>query len=40
MVHKVKKGENLSQIAQKYGTTVDALVKLNKIKNADYILID
>ncbi|MDR2148481.1 MAG: LysM peptidoglycan-binding domain-containing protein [Tannerella sp.] len=28
-IHRVKKGETLSQIARKYGTTVDALCKLN-----------
>lgn len=35
--HTVKKGDNLTYIAKKYGTTVNALVKLNKIKNANLI---
>ena len=39
MEHKVKQGESLSKIAKKYGTTVDELVKLNKIKNANHILV-
>ena len=30
--HKVKQGENLSRIAKKYNTTVDAIKKANKIK--------
>jgi len=33
----VKKGDSLWKIAQKYKTTVDELVKLNKIKNPDLI---
>ena len=33
----VKKGDTLSAIAKKYGTTVDALVKLNGIKNKNLI---
>jgi LysM repeat protein len=35
--HKVRSGETLSMIAAKYGTTVTALVKLNKIKNPSLI---
>lgn len=35
--HKVSVGENLTKIAKKYGTTVDALVKLNSIKNKNLI---
>ena len=31
--HKVRRGENLSRIAQKYGTTVSAIASANKIKN-------
>lgn len=31
--HKVKKGENLTVIAQKYGTTVDKIKKANNLKN-------
>lgn len=34
----VKKGDTLSEIAAKYGTTVDALVKLNGIKNPNLII--
>jgi LysM repeat protein len=37
--HKVVKGEDLSKIAKKYGTTVDALVKLNGIKNKNLIYV-
>lgn len=33
----VKAGDNLTKIAKKYGTTVDNLVKLNKIKNKNLI---
>lgn len=33
----VKKGDTLSQIAQTYGTTVNDLVKLNKIENPNLI---
>lgn len=33
----VKSGDNLTKIAKKYGTTVDALVKLNGIKNKNLI---
>lgn len=35
----VKKGDTLSEIAVKYGTTVDSLVELNNIKNPDLIYI-
>lgn len=35
--YKVKKGDTLSGIAAKYKTTVDKLVKINKIKNANSI---
>lgn len=31
--HKVAKGENLSKIAARYGTTVDKIKKANKLKN-------
>lgn len=37
--HKVVKGETLSGIAKKYGTTVDTLVKLNGIKNKNLIYV-
>lgn len=33
----VVKGDTLSKIAKKYGTTVDTLVKLNGIKNKNLI---
>lgn len=36
-VYVVKKGDTLSEIAKKYGTTVNKLVSLNKIKNPDLI---
>jgi murein DD-endopeptidase MepM/ murein hydrolase activator NlpD len=36
-VHKVKRGDTLTAIAAKYGTSVSTLVKLNKIKNANLI---
>lgn len=35
--HVVKKGETLSSISKKYGTTVDEIVKLNNIKNKNII---
>ena len=35
----VKKGDTLSAIAKKYGTTVSALVKLNDISNPNYIVV-
>ena len=34
----VQKGDTLSEIAAKYGTTVDALVKLNSIKDPNLII--
>ena len=33
LTHKVKSGDTLSQIARKYGTTVDKLVKINNLKD-------
>ena len=33
----IPKGDTLSKIAKKYGTTVDTLVKLNGIKNKNLI---
>lgn len=36
-VYTVQKGDTLSKIASKYGTTVDELVKLNNIKNKNLI---
>ena len=39
--HTVKKGENLTLIAKKYGTTVNAILKLNpSIKNANVIRVN
>lgn len=35
--YKVKKGDTLSKIAAQYGTTVDQIVKDNKIKNPNFI---
>ena len=35
----VVKGDTLSKIARRYGTTVDILVELNHIKNRDLIRI-
>ena len=35
--HVIKSGETLSEIAAEHGTTVSAIVKLNKLKNPDLI---
>lgn len=35
----VKKGDNLTKIAKEYNTTVDELVRLNKIKNSNSIFV-
>ncbi|WP_404319626.1 LysM peptidoglycan-binding domain-containing protein [Malaciobacter canalis] len=37
IVHEVKEGENLFLIAQKYNTTVEELVSINKLANANII---
>lgn len=37
--HTVVKGDTLSELAQKYGTTVNNLVKLNNISDPDYIVV-
>ena len=37
-VHIVRKGENLSMIASKYGVTVKALQRVNQLKNIDRII--
>ena len=37
--HKVVKGDTLSAIAKKYGTTVNAIAKLNNIKNVNLIYV-
>ena len=39
VTHKVVKGDTLSAIAKKYGTTVNAIAKLNNIKNANLIYV-
>ena len=39
VTHKVVKGDSLSAIAKKYGTTVDAIAKLNNIKNTNLIYV-
>lgn len=39
MTHTVKKGETLTSIAKRYNTTVNELVKLNKIKNPNVIVV-
>jgi LysM repeat protein len=36
--YKIKRGDTLSELAEKYGTSVDALAKLNNIKDPDFIL--
>lgn len=37
LVHTVKRGENLTQIAARYATTVAAIVEVNGLKNANLI---
>jgi LysM repeat protein len=37
-VHIVKKRETLSQIARDHNTTVAELVRVNKLKKADYLI--
>ena len=37
--HVVKSGETLSHIARKYGTTVDALTRVNRIKRPDAVAV-
>ena len=39
VTHKVVKGDTLSAIAKKYGTTVSAIAKLNNIKNVNLIYV-
>lgn len=39
VTHKVVKGDTLSKIARKYGTTVRAIAKLNNIKNVNLIYV-
>ena len=39
VTYTVKKGDTLSEIAQKYGTTVSKLVKLNDIDDPDFIVV-
>ena len=38
-VHRIKKGETLSQVANKYGTTIDELCKLNGISRTSTLAI-
>ena len=38
-VHVVRRGENLSQIAARYGTTVAAFVRVNGLRNANFIYV-
>lgn len=38
--HVIKEGQTLSEIAEDFGTTVSAIVKLNKLKNPDLIYVD
>lgn len=40
MTYKVIAGDNLTRISQKFGVTIDAIVKLNNLANADQIKID
>jgi membrane-bound lytic murein transglycosylase D len=35
LIHTVKKGETLTKIAAKYSTSIDVLVKLNKLKSSE-----
>ena len=37
VTYKIKSGDTLSGIAQKFGTTVSRLASLNNIKNVDLI---
>ena len=37
--HKVVRGDTLSEIAQRYGTTVSYLAKLNNIRNVNLIYV-
>ena len=37
LVHTVKKGETLSLIAKKYGTSIDSIMDLNKLKSVKHV---
>ena len=37
LVHKVKKGETLSTIAKRYGSPVEAILHLNRLKSVRYV---
>ena len=39
MIYTVKKGDTLTYIANKFGTSVDSLVKKNGIKNKNLIYV-
>jgi lipoprotein-anchoring transpeptidase ErfK/SrfK len=39
VVHTVKRGENLTRIAARYGTTVNAIVKANGLRNPSHIYV-
>ncbi len=36
-VHKVKRGESLSRIAERYGVSLDSLLRTNRIDSADFL---
>ena len=38
-IHVVKRGENLTRIAIRYGTTVNAIMKANGLRNRNYIYV-
>lgn len=39
VIHLVNPGETLGQIAQQYGTTLEALIQLNQLQQADLLLV-
>jgi LysM repeat protein len=38
-VHVVRRGENLTRIAMRYGTTVNAIMKANGLRNRNYVYV-